>query len=91
MGGYYMSKEFKVGDVIIYKGLSHLRETGLKQLIYEIVDDNFHTKFIEIGKYNMMGEKNIFDIDSIYYTECELVSEDSKYENGVPLIWEDVI
>jgi hypothetical protein len=87
-----MSNKFKVGNIIQYNGVSGFNhERGLKQIIFDFDGERYSTRFIDSGEWFNYGEENWFDIDSRYYEECYLVNEDSKYENGVPLIWEDVI
>jgi hypothetical protein len=87
-----MSYKFKVGNIIQYQGTSgYNHERGLKQIVLDFDGETYLTEFIDSGEWNYYVEENKFDIDSICYSECYLVSEDSKYENGVPLIWGDVI
>ena len=101
MGGCNMSKEFKVGDIIVYEGNvcqydieDGLRyyEYGLKQIITKIDGGHYLTRYLEEEGY-YKDKENRFRINSIYARNCMSVDEyiKNEYNNGIPLIWGDVI
>ncbi len=84
-----MSNKFKVGNIIQYEGSSGFdHEKGLKQLVFNVNGERYLTEFTN---GNMKGKRNVFHIDSTYSKECHLVCDGIDYENGVPLIWGDLI
>ncbi len=88
-----MSNKFKVGNIIQYQGTSgYNHERGLKQIITKIDGSQYVTRFLEEDGY-YKDIQNSFGIDSIYARNCISVDDyiKNEYNNGIPLIWEDVI
>lgn len=79
-----MSK-FKVGDLIIFLGYCHNKsELGRCQKILNISHGGMiKSVFLDDGSENM------FQVDSMYYNECNYY--DGNYKNGVPVLWEDEV
>ena len=85
-------KKFNVGDIIVYNyHIYNESDNGREQLVVfiEIEDDyeRYHTEFLDNGR------RNNFVIGSPYYDACKVVGSqfNYQYDNGVPIIWEDVI
>jgi hypothetical protein len=78
--------KFKVGDIIVYSGYFCSGEIGREQVIKRIVDNKYyHTNFLDTGKWNSFDSPSNYERDSI------LTHSNIPYENGIPMIWEDVV
>lgn len=78
--------KFKVGDVIVYSGRFCQSEIGREQVITKTLNNKYyHTNFLDDGNWNS------FDSPSNYERNSILVHSDIPYENGIPMIWEDVV
>jgi hypothetical protein len=79
--------DFKVGDKIKYCG-AEWSPLGVQEITN--IDS-----YLFITTINDVGRKNHFDYDSIYGKKCVLVKvsfgADFKYDNGIPMVWEDNI
>ena len=79
-------RNFGVGDKIRYMGDDD------KLGVQEITNID---SYLFITTINDVGRKNHFDYDSIYGKKCVLVKVsfgvDFKYDNGIPVVWEDNI
>lgn len=77
---------FNVGDIILYGGNSSEfapSEFGRLQKIECIDGDCYYTMFLD------NGEINSFHYDSDYFNDCVFVDGIGRYNNGVPVLWED--
>lgn len=79
---------FKLDDIIVYRGKNNHcgGEIGRLQKVVYVEEDSYHTEFLD------NGDSNDFAVNSIYCGNCMLfdgVITYGKYDNGVPIIWED--
>jgi hypothetical protein len=85
-------ERFKVGDIITYIGYEIRGENDRPQIItgvYNIYGSvSYHSTFID------NNEINEFSYSSNYFKQCILAGSnkgDLNYDNGIPLVWEDMI
>jgi len=82
------SIKFKVGDIFKYIGYGIKEDIEHYQVITYIDVDYYYSTFLGDNRTNE------FERGSPYHKECVLV-EDSidniKFDNGIPLVWEDII
>lgn len=85
-------ERFKVGDIITYIGYDIRGENDRPQIITGVYNfygfDEYHSTFID------NNETNEFSYGSNYFKQCILAGSnkgDLNYDNGIPLVWEDMI
>lgn len=79
-----MDTKFKIGDIIVYRGIEGYFDTDKVQIITDISPDYIFSMFIDTG------DRNMFHINSDYFEKCNIIygEEVFVFDNGVPLIWE---
>ena len=86
-------ERFKVGDIITYIGYEIRGENDRPQIITGVYNiygstDEYHSTFID------NNETNEFSYSSNYFKQCVLVEKNGDsliFDNGIPLVWEDMI
>ena len=87
-------ERFKVGDIITYIGYEIRGENDRPQIItsvynfYGYDEYQYHSTFID------NNETNEFSYSSNYFKQCVLVEKNGDsliFDNGIPLVWEDMI
>jgi hypothetical protein len=85
----------KVGDIFVFEGFNNDPiygfeiDIGREQQVIEINGDRCYSVFLDTGDENDFGTR------SLYISHCVFADGNGlngfEYENGVPMVWEDVI